>query len=554
MLLVYYKVAFAVSFLLTLIYVAIWDRRFDVNITAIFMLVPIANLGHVFMAAAQTQQEAATAVKIIYIGACFMPFFVTMGLFNICRIKVSRLIRVLLFSVPALLFASVLSIGYFPLFYENLELTASGGATGLIRTYGPMHTLFYPMVIVYILLGVGAIIYTIRSQKQVSKTTLALLFLPIAVTALGFFGNLVVGRRVEIITSTYILAEVMYLLIARRISFYNVSDTVIDSLVQNGDTGFVSVDSDFCYLGSNRTARRMIPALSELEVDHPLSQELETLFQTWLETPEADVYRVGEGEDEHFYIVETADLVSGGHRHGYQFFLRDDTQNQKYVKLVENYNTELEQEVKAKTKHILEMQDDLILGMATMVESRDNSTGGHIRRTSAGVRILVGEMDLDPDFSEKLIKAAPMHDIGKIAVPDKVLHKPGRFDPEEYEQMKKHSHEGARILREILADMDDEEFKRIAVNVAHYHHERWDGKGYPDGLKGEEIPLEARIMAVADVYDALVSKRVYKDKMSFEDADRIIREGMGTQFDPSLLDVYLRARPQLEDYYIHTDC
>ena len=554
MLLLYYKTAFAVSFLLTLIYVAIWDRRFDVNITAIFMLVPITNLGHVFMAAAQTQQEAATAVKIIYIGGCFMPFFVTMGLLNICRIRVSRVVRILLFVIPAVLYTSVLSIGYFPLFYSNLELTQNGGATNLIRTYGPMHSLFYPMVIIYILIGVGAIVYTIRSQKQVSKTTLALLFLPIAVTALGFFGNLIVGRRVEIITSTYILAEVMYLLIARRISFYNVSDTVIDSLVQNGDTGFISVDNDYCYLGSNGTARRMIPALNELEVDHPITGELHELLRTWLETPYADVYQVGEGEDERFYVVETADLVSGGRTHGHQFFIRDDTQNQKYIMLVKNYNTELEQDVKAKTKHILEMQNDLVLGMATMVESRDNSTGGHIRRTSMGVRLLVGEMDLDPDFSDRLIKAAPMHDIGKIAVPDKVLQKPGRFTPEEYEQMKKHSPEGARILREILADLDDEEFKRIAVNVAHYHHERWDGKGYPDGLKGEEIPLEARIMAVADVYDALVSKRVYKDKMSFEDADRIICEGMGTQFDPALLDVYLRARPALEDYYIHTDC
>ena len=554
MLLLYYKLAFAVSFLLTAVYVVIWDRRFDVNITAIFMLVPITNLGHVFMAAAQTQQEAATAVKVIYIGACFMPFFVTMGLFNLCGIRVSRVVRGLLFVLPAVLYASVLTVGYIPLFYQNLELYPQSGATNLIRTYGPMHSLFYPMVVIYILIGVGTIIYTIRSKKQVSKATLALLFLPIAVTFLGFFGNLLVGRKVEIITSTYILAEVMYLLIARRISFYNVSDTVIDSLVQNGDTGFVSLDLDYRYLGSNETARRMIPALQDLEIDGMIPEDLQALFRQWLDTAFADVYRTGEGDDERIYLVETADLVSGGRKHGYQFFLRDDTQNQKYIALVNRYNIQLEEEVKAKTKHIIEMQDDLILGMATMVESRDNSTGGHIRRTSTGVRILAEEMSLGPDFSEHLIKAAPMHDIGKIAVDDAVLRKPGRFSPEEYEQMKKHSPEGARILREILADLDDEDFKRIAINVAHYHHERWDGKGYPDGLKGEEIPYEARIMAVADVYDALVSKRVYKDKMSFEDADRIIREGMGTQFDPGLCEIYLRARPKLEEYYRNTDC
>ena len=115
--------------------------------------------------------------------------------------------------------------------------------------------------------------------------------------------------------------------------------------------------------------------------------------------------------------------------------------------------------------------------------------------------------------------------------------------------MKTHAPEGARIVHEILKNTDDEEFKVIAENVAHYHHERWDGRGYPDGLRGEEIPLEARIMAVADVYDALVSKRVYKEKMSFDRANAIILEGMGSQFDPGLEEAYRKARPRLEAYY-----
>ena len=554
MVLLYYKITFAISFLLALLYVLIWDKRFDINLTAIFMLVPITNLGHVFMAMAQTQQEAAISVKIIYIGACFMPFFVIMCLFDICGIRVSRAVRGLLFVFPAILYASVLSVGYYPLFYSGLDLETANGATRLIRHYGPMHALFYPMVVAYMLIGISTIIYTIRRKTQVSKATLALLFLPVAVTFVGFFGNLLIGRRLEIITSTYLLAEILYLIIARRMSLYNVSDTVIDSLVQNGETGFVSVDRDYRYLGSNETARRMIPMLASLEIDRQIPDELKNLLKEWLGTAYADVYRTGEGDDEHIYLVETGILMSGGRKYGHQFFIRDDTQNQKYINLVSHYNIQLEEDVKRKTQHILDMQDNMILGMATMVESRDNSTGGHIRRTSAGVRLLVTEMDLDKAFAERLIKAAPMHDIGKIAVDDSILRKPGRFTPEEFEQMKKHAPEGARILREILKDYDDEDFRRIAVNVAHYHHERWDGSGYPDRLKGEEIPLESRIMAIADVYDALVSKRVYKDKMSLQEADRIIREGMGSQFDPGLLETYLRARPRLEEYYTHTDC
>ena len=202
------------------------------------------------------------------------------------------------------------------------------------------------------------------------------------------------------------------------------------------------------------------------------------------------------------------------------------------------------------------MQNQLVFGMATMVEGRDNSTGGHIKRTSKVVELIVEEMAKDPDvtfdnrFIQSVIKAAPMHDLGKVTVDDAVLRKPGKFTPEEFEQMKKHSPEGARIVKEILDGCGDEYFEQIAINVAHYHHERWDGSGYPCGLKGEEIPLEARIMAIADVYDALVSKRVYKDEFSFEQANQIILDNMGKQFDKGLEKYYLKARDKIEAFYL----
>lgn len=219
------------------------------------------------------------------------------------------------------------------------------------------------------------------------------------------------------------------------------------------------------------------------------------------------------------------------------------------------YNDELKKEVAEKTREIVALHDKLVIGMATMVEGRDNSTGGHIKRTSTGVRFLIDAireddtLKLSDSFCEKIVKAAPMHDLGKITVDDAILRKPGRFTSEEYDIMKKHAPEGARIIHEILIDTDDEEFRSIAENIAHYHHERIDGSGYPDGLKGDDIPLEARIMAIADVYDALVSKRVYKESYSFEKANNIILEGMGTQFDPQLKKYYEKARPRLEKYY-----
>ena len=209
-------------------------------------------------------------------------------------------------------------------------------------------------------------------------------------------------------------------------------------------------------------------------------------------------------------------------------------------------------------KREVSLQDKLVIGMATMVEGRDNSTGGHIKRTSDVVRFLVEEMMKDPllttntSFYQNVIKAAPMHDLGKITIDDAILRKPGKFTPDEYAVMKSHAPNGAKIVNEILSNTMDRSFEQIAVNIANFHHERWDGKGYPNGLKGEEIPLEARIMSVADVYDALVSKRVYKDEFSFEEANEIIVQNMGKQFDPGLEKYYIRARDKIENYYLES--
>ena len=142
-----------------------------------------------------------------------------------------------------------------------------------------------------------------------------------------------------------------------------------------------------------------------------------------------------------------------------------------------------------------------------------------------------------------------MHDLGKIAVDDRILRKPGRFTPEEYEEMKKHSEKGAEIVAQILEGVEDDDFVQIAKNTAHYHHEKWNGEGYPCGLSGLDIPPEARIMALADVFDALVSKRCYKEKMDYDNAFRIIEESLGSHFDPELGKMFLHCRVKLEAYY-----
>lgn len=184
--------------------------------------------------------------------------------------------------------------------------------------------------------------------------------------------------------------------------------------------------------------------------------------------------------------------------------------------------------------------NEMVMGFANLVENRDGSTGGHIKRTTEYVRLLAFELKnrgfyteiLTKDYINNLVMAAPMHDVGKIAIPDAVLQKPGRLTKEEFEIMKTHAEKGGQIIEENFAHTGNDDYKKIACNVARYHHEKWNGKGYPQGLSGNDIPLSARIMAVADVFDAVSAKRCYRDAMPLEECFKIIKDGIGEDFDP----------------------
>lgn len=533
----------------------------------VFTLITIACAGYVVFSQAVNLQEAIAAQKFIYIGGSFLQLFILFSIFNLCHIDLKRWLRALLFCISVVMYISVLTIGHSEIFYKNVSFELNGGFPILNREYGFMHTVFFAVICIYFGIGIATIIYTWIRNKQIPRKVISLLVIPDLLCLLSYFGGRRVIQHVDLIPVGYILAEIVYLLIAYRVNLYDVGETVIDSVVRKGTIGYCSFDFKYRYLGGNETARQLIPGLQDMAVDEVLDQKnpkvkkiihyLDRFRQNKTENTFVLTIRDVEGnsENDRFYSVNVADLFDGIRKRGYLITFLDDTPNQKYIQLLDGYNDKLKSEVEEKTRHIVEMHDNLIMSLAVMVESRDNSTGGHIKRTSEGVRILIdeikkqGNLSLSPEFCKAIVKAAPMHDIGKIAVDDAVLRKPGRFTEEEFAQMKHHAAEGARVIHEILLHTDDELFKVVAENVAHYHHERWDGSGYPEGLSKEQIPVEARIMAVADVYDALVSKRVYKEAFDFTKADTIIMEGMGTQFDPQLKEIYEQARPKLEAYY-----
>ncbi|MBS0346430.1 MAG: two-component system response regulator [Proteobacteria bacterium] len=216
-------------------------------------------------------------------------------------------------------------------------------------------------------------------------------------------------------------------------------------------------------------------------------------------------------------------------------------------------NTYLEQEVLRRTRELGLMQDATIVAMASLAETRDNETGNHIRRTQMYVRALARHLQRHPRFSSELsdenielmYKSAPLHDIGKVGIPDRILLKPGRLTPAEFEIMKTHTTLGMEAISRAASLFSlSASYLRYAKEIALSHQEKWDGSGYPQKLAGERIPLSARLMAVADVYDALISKRVYKPAFTHEEAGALLQQGRGTHFDPDILDAFIELQDE----------
>ncbi|MDR2588379.1 MAG: response regulator [Spirochaetales bacterium] len=228
---------------------------------------------------------------------------------------------------------------------------------------------------------------------------------------------------------------------------------------------------------------------------------------------------------------------------------------EKQAKELQNFNLNLRKMVEAKTKTVLVLQNAILKTVADLVECRDDITGSHIERTQQGVGLLTEALiesgspyrkEAESWEFELLLQSSQLHDVGKIAISDMILKKPGRLTTEEFEEMKTHTTFGVKVLEHIESAIEESDFIFYAKVFAGTHHEKWDGTGYPLGLAGEAIPLPGRIMAIADVYDALTSERPYKKAFAHEEAVQIIKNGKGTQFDPCLVDIFTKKAERLK--------
>lgn len=224
---------------------------------------------------------------------------------------------------------------------------------------------------------------------------------------------------------------------------------------------------------------------------------------------------------------------------------------------LEDYRKKLEQMVELQLFRITQLQTDIIFTMANLIESRDGTTGEHVRRTADYVGFLTKKLKAkglyseylsNDDYIKNIYRASPLHDIGKITIPDRILQKESKLTSEEYEVMKTHAEAGGNIIMKSMTSLEEKDFVQVAFDMACYHHEKWDGTGYPKGLKGTDIPLSARILAVVDVFDALVSRRVYKDGMSLEEAYEIMLPDRGVAYEELLFDTFFEDKEELDAF------
>ena len=559
----FYMCCFIISFCLFVFQIVI-DRRKSVNQYIMLVCVIIANGGYLAQACSQNLSEILLAVKLSYVGGCFLPMLFFQTIREICHVKISTALKNTLYIFQMLAYGAVCTVGITDLYYVNPEFYTENGVGHVMKTYGPLHILLPFTMYGYVIAAIITALYSLRKKRSVNKKSLMILLFFFLVATVSYAVQKLLKINVEITPIIYtglVLASMIYV---HQSNFYTVNENEDIVKKQLNKVGFITFNSNLRYMGCNDVAGKIFPEIVDFKLGCPVENASEE-FKTNVTDVLKHYAHITHSESER----KARSFQKDGRRYecvvhpllnfrksckGYTVEIRDETDHYRALELSENFNKKLADDVDKKTKQIRDIQQKTILGMAQMVESRDLSTGGHIRRTSEVVRIfsrklLQSDMDFDPQFLELVIRSAPMHDLGKIGVDDAILRKQSRFTDEEYSKMKVHSEIGAEIVRKVLTDVEEKEFVEVASNVAHYHHEKVNGKGYPDGLTGDQIPVEARIMALADVFDALVSKRCYKEAFSFDKAFEIIKNDSGSHFDKKLTEVFLQCRPELEQFY-----
>ena len=546
----------------------------------ISVCIMVSNSGYFILSCSRNIQEALLANALAYVGGIFLPLLVVYILIDYSDSKVPIWFSVIILVINILVFFSTMITDRVPLFYAAVDFV-KGDPSQLVKSAGPLYYVRYIILAVELALVGFFTILTYLGKRSASFRIMMIYAGSMIGVILVYFAKHLFDLKYDLIPFVYLVCTLVLDYVVARSTIYNVNLSVQEKIDELSTYGYLVFDRKFRFVGSNAVSEKFFPEIKDVRIDSKIIAKdyaLKDLLK-WIVQSATDASQAKNTKAKFKKAIVINDRSPSERRHlecelsfihfglenhvsGYLVEIIDDTEQHNMIESMSFKGESLKREAERQAKRAKSMQMSTILGMAAMIESRDNSTGGHINRTSACVALFVEHLrniddyNMSENYWDSVINAAPLHDLGKIAVDDAILRKPSGLTDEEYEKMKIHAAYGAQIMNKVLEDVDDKEFVKVAANVAHYHHEKYNGTGYPDRLRGENIPFEARIMALADVFDALASRRYYKEPMSYDEAFEIIRSELGHHFDPHLGRIFISLKPdiiKLYDSFEHTD-
>ena len=554
-----FGICLVISVLATLLFALRNDDRVSSYDWSISLLLPFIIMGYWLKTQTASQEAALVLFVFINLASTVLLAIILFSLLRHLEISVSPWIKSIVYVAAFIqLFPVWMTFNNgMPEDMIQIRDTGYGFSTRMLGGSFAFAHITFLLALLIVIVGIVAILQARR--KTYSHRTLGYYMIFVAAGMVMYALESLMDMNFSALPFLYMIGDVLLVVNHDRNRTHDIFSLISDN--QKGmSRGFVAIDLNGCFLSANEKCFEFFPDLKTQRVDARISENIPSgknllgIVENYRDSGVSTASFRSDGRTFAYEVSSLSPLRNGVPR-GYLIDIRDATEETRNLEILSDFNTRLNQEVEEKTRSVENMQEKLVLSLADMVENRDSNTGGHVKRTSDVVRILVEDIQANQYFplsdtlAKDLIRTAPMHDLGKVSIDSSILNKPGRLTPEEFTIMKTHSTISGQMVRILLEGMEEAHLVETAFHVARYHHERWDGKGYPEGLVGEMIPLEARIMAVADVYDALVSKRVYKEPMSYEKAAQIMREGMGTQFDPNMYIVFLSCQSRLEHYY-----
>lgn len=522
------------------------------TILVILLYASLFNIvGYTLEMEAKTQELAMQSVKMTYIGKPFVVFTMYVFVMEYCGVSIKKSRRNFFYAICVAIAGLVYTNEYHHLFYSSVSYTNDGLFPHLVLKHGIFYNLYSVILLYYF---VGMIYVCVRKyrqndseiiRKQVSVLMVMVLFSS-GCLALFLF-NLTNGYDTTALA--YIVAVFLFERLMRKYKLFDTLTLAKEEAVEHMTNGLIVVNvyGDMVY--SNDEADRVLLYIRKhgnkgIEYLEELANNSKYMFVD--ECSQEDGNKHADSE-KCVYELTMHEIFRNENSYGKMLLITEITDSYYYTERLQN-------ELKKKTREVISIQRDIIGSFASMIEARDGITGLHIKNTANLVKVLVNVMKNNPKYSgiitdeyaQMTAAAAHLHDIGKIAIPDRILQKEGKLTDEEFAIMKTHPVEGAKILENTIKGLESDAYYQIAHDMVLYHHEKYDGSGYPTGISGENIPLTARIMAVADVYDALRSKRHYKDGFSKEKSMAIMEESKGTHFDADIVTIFLEHIDEME--------